>query len=166
MLVRAFGGQGGASVRRGGGMRLGVRYGQMTIEDEACLSFDAASVVGVYWYTPHSNAFGCEIGIDYAKPQAEDGSLESNLVSGHADLLFPVGKPGAPARLYLLAGVDALVELVTDATTVYTNYARALNVGGGLGVNGGRFDVRVCYSMPTDSENAQTLATVSVGVGF
>ena len=94
------------------------------------------------------------------------GTFNSELTTGRFDLVFMTGHLESRNRFYITAGVDALMETVADSGETYSNYAGAFNVGAGLGLAGGKLDLRFSYMVPFGSDNADGITLVTAGAGF
>lgn len=145
--------------RRGG---LGVRAGVLLPAAGETADHAAAAILSLT-YSPGcrgASKVSYELGIDYARTEAPDTGVLSNVGIARADLLYAPGGPtGIP---YLLAGVEGILT----GTGSETSYAGAVNVGVGMALAGGRFDLRVTQSMLVGSTNVQELTVVTLGARF
>jgi hypothetical protein len=108
-----------------------------------------------------------EIGMDVASMQAADDTGSSQAVAGRFDLLFSRAGAASPTRPYLLSGVGALaVSSEADSGGGGTAYVGGLNLGAGLGLGNGRYDVRLTHALLVGSENVKGLTLLSVALAF
>ena len=70
------------------------------------------------------------------------------------------------SKVYLVSGVEGIYETAEEAGGRYANLVSALNLGAGVGLDGGRFDIRVTYSVLLGSENSGGLILVTGAVTF
>jgi hypothetical protein len=149
--------------------RFGVRAGMFLPSAGASADYDSPLLMGLYYRPKGLNGagLGYELGAQVGSP-SKGGGYESLPVTGSVSLLFPLGEGKGRARAYLLSGLGGLVESVTEQTSGdrYTNYAGTLDLGGGVGLAGGRLDLRLAWCFLLGSENLVGHGIAAAGYSF
>ncbi len=157
-----------ADGRRG---RFGVRaaYHMESVGDVS--KAGAGAFVGLYY---RRGRFGekrllYELGVD-AGTRDESEKYATQPFGGRLDLLFRLGGADGekPARGYLLSGLAGFMERVEDLGTGdrYTNYAAAVDLGGGVGFLNERLDVRLSHAVFLGSDNLQGKTMLVLSYAF
>ncbi|MHC5055755.1 MAG: hypothetical protein ACYTKD_13680 [Planctomycetota bacterium] len=150
---------------RSPGPGFGLRAGHADFTSDKG-EIDGTPLFGLFLDRRKGGRLACEVGLDYARPEAEDGSFESSLLFGRFDILLPAGGAGPIAGGYFLCGAGGVAESTSDLTGDYRNFVGVVNLGAGFGVADGRFDLRFTYTMPLGSHNVSAITLVSAGARF
>jgi hypothetical protein len=148
---------------------IGVRAGYLSMGSPDRGDSGAAPLVGVSLGKRGPARMSWEAGVDFAAPEAGDGTFTSTVVAGRFDLLFSLGANsggnGKRTRPYLLSGAEALIESAEEGGESYTNYIGGLNLGVGARF-GSSFDLRATYTVVVDSSNSVGLVLLTAGMSF
>jgi hypothetical protein len=150
---------------RKSGSGFGLRAGRADFTSDK-REIDDAPLFGLFLDRRRGNRLACEMGLDFAFPEAEDGSFESSLLFGRFDILLSAGGAGPIAGGYFLCGAGGAAESTTDLTGDHRNFVGVVNLGAGFGVADGRFDLRFTHTVPLGSHNVSAITLVSAGVRF
>ena len=149
--------------------RFGVRAGMLLPSAGGSADYDSSLLLGFYYRPMGLNGagLGYELGAQVGAA-SEAGGYESVPVTGSVSLLFPLGKGKGRTKAYLLSGLGGMVESVTEQTSGdrYTNYAGTLDLGGGVGLAGGRLDLRLTWCFLLWSQNLVGHGVVAAGYSF
>jgi len=147
----------------GGGVRgkMGARVGFMLPGDGDTTAYDSSVFLGVQYRLPRreESRLSYEIGMDYASSDAEVADSSSTLTSGRADILMHMGGGG----LYLLSGLGGLFE---SSDVSGSGRAGLLDVGAGLTLVDGKFDVRLTHAVLLGGENVSGMTLLSAAYCF
>ena len=151
-------------------VRPGIRTGFLAFTSAERGGIDSTALVGFFLGPPKTRGISWEAGLDLASVDAENGSYSSRVYVGRFDVLFPLG--GGPdgdtprAKPYLLSGVDGIVESAEEADAGFSNYATAINLGVGVGLKEGKFDLRATYSVLLGSDNSSGMMLLTGAFTF
>ena len=108
-----------------------------------------------------------ELAVDYAATERPDEFRSSVLYTLHGDLIF--GKVGGSgASVYVLVGGGAIIEDGTNTGSGKTTLGMRGGAEAGLGVGSasGAWELRGVYTQVLDTDNANSLVSVSLGIAF
>ena len=148
----------------GRGGKVAARVGFMLPGSGSATEYDSTPFFGLQYRVLKSDSskFSLELGVDYASSDAEtadSSSTSSTLTSGRADILFHMGRGG----LYLLSGLGGLFE---SSDVSGSGKAGLLDVGAGLTLVDGKFDVRLTHAVLLGGENVSGMTLLSAAYCF
>ncbi|MHC4502012.1 MAG: hypothetical protein ACYTFI_01805 [Planctomycetota bacterium] len=147
----------------GGGVRgkVGARVGFMLPGSGSTTEYDSSAFLGLQYRVLQSDSskLSLELGVDYASSDADAADSSSTLTSGRADILLYMGGGG----LYLLSGLGGLFE---NSDVSGSGRAGLLDVGAGLTLVDGKFDVRVTHAVLLGGENVSGMTLLSAAYCF
>jgi len=144
---------------------VGVRAGYADFRSDKG-RINGAPLIGLFLDRRRGDRVACEIGLDFSRPEAADGSFVSSLLLGRVDVLLSAGGAGPVAGGYFLCGVGGAAESTSGLTGSYNNFVGAIDLGAGFGIADGRFDLRFTHAVPLGSENASAITLVTLGMRF
>ena len=155
-----------ALTRRG---RAGVRAGVLLPGGGETRDYGASALVGLAWASGRSEEekLSYEVGLDFGRAQASDGKISSTLKVARINFLYTPGP--SEGGYYLLAGLGGVAVTVGDAPYLSlggASLAGAVDIGAGVNLAGGRFDVRLTESVLLGSTNVKALTLVTLCVNF
>ena len=151
----------------GGRGKIAVRVGFMLPGSGSKTGYDSSPFFGVQYRMPRkeSSKLSYEIGVERASSDAEGVGASSQLTTGRADVLFHVGG-GNGGAWYLMSGLGGMIDKADLPGASESYKVGLLDLGAGMGLAGGKLDVRLSHSLLLGSENVGGMTQLSMAYSF